>query len=66
MNTDGTRVRRRSAGIDMSQLFLAPTYARKLGPRHAGLSAILAYQRFEAKGLQVSASSPRRAEPHEP
>jgi long-chain fatty acid transport protein len=41
------------AGIDMSQLFLAPTYARKLAPRHAvGVSAILAYQRFEAKGLQ--------------
>ena len=41
------------AGVDMSQMFLAPTYARKLGPRHAlGLSAILAYQRFEAKGLQ--------------
>ena len=41
------------AGVDMSQMFLAPTYARKLGPRHAlGVSAILAYQRFEAKGLQ--------------
>jgi long-chain fatty acid transport protein len=41
------------AGIDMSQMFLAPTYAHKLGPRHAvGVSAILAYQRFEAKGLQ--------------
>jgi long-chain fatty acid transport protein len=40
------------AGVDMSQLFLAPTYARKLGTRHAvGISAILAYQRFEAKGL---------------
>jgi long-chain fatty acid transport protein len=42
------------AGIDMSQMFLAPTYAHKLGPRHAlGVSAILAYQRFEAKGLQA-------------
>ena len=41
------------AGVDLSQMFLAPTYARKLGPRHSvGLSAILAYQRFEAKGLQ--------------
>jgi long-chain fatty acid transport protein len=41
------------AGVDMAQMFLAPTYARKLGPRHAlGISAILAYQRFEAKGLQ--------------
>jgi len=34
-------------------MFLAPTYAHKLGSRHAlGISAILAYQRFEAKGLQ--------------
>jgi long-chain fatty acid transport protein len=41
------------AGVDMSQMFLAPTYAHKLSPRHAlGISAILAYQRFEAKGLQ--------------
>jgi long-chain fatty acid transport protein len=40
------------AGVDLSQMFLAPTYAHKLGPRHAlGISAILAYQRFEAKGL---------------
>jgi long-chain fatty acid transport protein len=35
-------------------MFLAPTYAHKLGSRHAlGISAILAYQRFEAKGLQA-------------
>ncbi len=41
------------AGVDLSQMFLAPTYARKLGPHHAlGISTILAYQRFEAKGLQ--------------
>jgi long-chain fatty acid transport protein len=41
------------AGIDMSQMFLAPTYAHRLTPRHAlGVSAVLAYQRFEAKGLQ--------------
>ena len=45
------------AGIDMSQMFLAPTYAYKLAPRHAvGISAILAYQRFEAKGLQAFGS----------
>jgi long-chain fatty acid transport protein len=42
------------AGVDLSQMFLAPTYAHKLGPRHAiGVSAILAHQRFEAKGLQA-------------
>jgi long-chain fatty acid transport protein len=39
-------------GINLTQMFLAPTYAHKLGGKHAlGLSAILAYQRFEAKGL---------------
>jgi long-chain fatty acid transport protein len=42
------------AGIDMSQLFLAPTYAHRLGARHAvGVSPVLAYQRFEAKGLRA-------------
>jgi long-chain fatty acid transport protein len=41
------------AGIDMSQMFLAPTYAHKVARHHAfGVSAVLAYQRFEAKGLQ--------------
>jgi long-chain fatty acid transport protein len=45
------------AGVDLSQVFLAPTYAYKFGPRHAlGVSAILAYQRFEAKGLQAFGS----------
>ncbi len=40
------------AGVDLSQLFLAPSYARKLGGRHAlGVSPILALQRFEARGL---------------
>jgi long-chain fatty acid transport protein len=40
-------------GVDLAQMFLAPTFAHKLGSRHAiGVSAILAYQRFEAKGLQ--------------
>jgi long-chain fatty acid transport protein len=41
------------AGINLTQMFLAPTYAHKLGGgKHAlGLSAIFAYQRFEAKGL---------------
>lgn len=41
------------AGVDLSQMFLAPTYAHEIAPRHAvGVSAILAYQRFEVKGLQ--------------
>jgi hypothetical protein len=38
-------------------MFLAPTYAHKLGSRHAiGVSAIFAYQRFDAHGLQGFAS----------
>lgn len=41
-------------GVDLSQMFLAPTYSHKIASRHAvGISAILAYQRFEAKGLQA-------------
>jgi long-chain fatty acid transport protein len=40
-------------GIDFMQLFVLPTYARKLHPKHAvGISPILAYQAFEAHGLQ--------------
>lgn len=39
-------------GVDLSQMFLAPTYARRFGGRHAiGVSPILAFQRFEALGL---------------
>jgi long-chain fatty acid transport protein len=42
------------AGVDLAQLFFAPTYAMKLGSDNAvGVSAILAYQRFEAKGLNL-------------
>jgi long-chain fatty acid transport protein len=41
-------------GVDLAQLFIVPTYARKLTPKHAiGLSPIFAYQRFEAKGLDA-------------
>jgi len=39
------------AGVDLSQLFLAPTYAHRFGRHAVGASAILAYQRFEARGL---------------
>ncbi|QKT04391.1 outer membrane protein transport protein [Ectothiorhodospiraceae bacterium 2226] len=39
-------------GVDLMQLFIAPTYARKVNDNIAvGISPILAYQRFEAKGL---------------
>jgi long-chain fatty acid transport protein len=40
-------------GVDLMQLFIAPTYARKLAPKHAiGITPILAIQRFQARGLQ--------------
>jgi long-chain fatty acid transport protein len=41
-------------GVDLIQLFITPTYTRKLAPSHAiGISPIFAYQRFEATGLQA-------------
>jgi len=41
-------------GVDLMQLFIMPTYARKITPKHAfGISPILAYQAFEAKGLEI-------------
>jgi long-chain fatty acid transport protein len=41
------------AGIDMMQLFIAPTFAYKITKDHAvGISLNLAYQRFKAYGLQ--------------
>lgn len=42
-----------NAGVDLSQLFIAPTAAWRITPEHAlGLSLNIAYQRFEANGLQ--------------
>lgn len=41
------------AGIDLSQLFMAPTVSFALTKDHAvGVSAVLAYQRFKATGLE--------------
>ena len=41
-----------ATGVNLSQLFIAPTYAYKLTEQHSvGVSAVLAYQQFEAKGL---------------
>lgn len=43
-----------SAGVDLSQLFIVPTYALKLASNHAiGVSPVFAYQRFEVQGLQA-------------
>lgn len=50
-------------GVDLSQLFLAPSFAMKLDARNAvGITALMAYQRFEARGTQafaVYSSNPR-------
>lgn len=41
------------AGVDLSQLFVAPTLAYKVAPEHSlGISLNFAYQRFKATGLQ--------------
>ncbi|MGA0115451.1 MAG: OmpP1/FadL family transporter [Burkholderiales bacterium] len=40
-------------GVDLMQLFIAPTYSVKLNPRHSlGVSLNLAYQRFKMEGIQ--------------
>jgi len=39
-------------GVDLSQLFVVATYAKKINAKHAiGISPIFAYQSFEAQGL---------------
>jgi len=41
-----------TTGVDLMQLFIAPTYATKVSSNVSiGVSAILAYQRFKAHGL---------------
>jgi long-chain fatty acid transport protein len=47
-----------NAGVDLSQLFIAPTMAWKLSNEHSvGIAINLAYQRFKATGLQNFAAS---------
>ncbi|MDQ7787428.1 MAG: outer membrane protein transport protein [Thermodesulfovibrionales bacterium] len=57
MNTDydtNTFYGSSPTGVDLIQLFIAPTYARKFAAKHAfGITPIFAYQSFEAKGLQA-------------
>lgn len=43
------------AGVDLSQLFIAATYAQKTGAISWGISPTLAVQRFKAKGLAAFA-----------
>jgi long-chain fatty acid transport protein len=43
-----------NAGVDLAQLMIAPTWSYKLNENHAiGVSLKIAYQRFEAFGLQA-------------
>ena len=43
-------------GVDLAQLFIAPTAAVKIAPHQAlGITGIAAYQRFRAEGLQAFA-----------
>ena len=42
------------AGVNLQQMFLALTYARKFGENHSiGISPIFAYQTVEVKGMQA-------------
>ena len=57
MNTDYTQAfplfGSTNPGVDLAQLFIAPTLAYKITPEHAlGVSLNLAYQRFKAHGLE--------------
>jgi len=46
-----------NAGVDLQQLFVAPTFAIKVNHRNAfGISLNLGYQQFKAEGLQNFAS----------
>nr|NQU88967.1 outer membrane protein transport protein [Bacteroidota bacterium] len=41
-------------GVNITQMFLSLTYARQLGEKHSlGISPIMAFQTFEAKGLEA-------------
>lgn len=54
MNTDyrASTFGQTPTGVDLQQMFLAPTYARRITEHHAlGMTAILGDQRFAAKGL---------------
>ena len=51
-------------GVDLIQVFIAPTYAMKFNADNAvGVSLNLAYQKFKADGLQGFATTPPSATP---
>ncbi|MDT0501738.1 MULTISPECIES: hypothetical protein [unclassified Halomonas] len=46
------------AGVNLEQLFIAPTWTWRLNENHAiGISPVIAYQRFSATGLDSFARS---------
>ena len=52
------------AGVDLQQLFIAPTVAFKLNPHNAiGVSLNIGYQRFAASGLENFANSNNSIDP---
>lgn len=57
MNTDynkDTFYGSKPTGVDLMQLFIVPTLSVKVTPKHSiGISPIIAYQSFEATGLQA-------------
>ena len=54
----------RRAGVDLMQLFIAPTFAYKINKNHAvGVSLNLAYQRFKAYGLYNFTMGPASISP---
>jgi len=51
-------------GVDLAQLFIAPTYAMKINEQHTvGVSVNLAYQRFKAEGLNTAGFNQLSTEP---
>jgi long-chain fatty acid transport protein len=57
MNTDyptNTFFGSSPTGVNLSQLFIMPSYATKLGGQHSfGIAPIIAFQQFEAEGLEA-------------
>ncbi|WP_018951138.1 OmpP1/FadL family transporter [Thioalkalivibrio sp. AKL12] len=54
-----------SAGVNLEQLAIIPTYAQKFadGRVSVGFSPIISYQRFEAKGIGAFAVNPQTGDP---
>lgn len=50
--TDGGPFFAGEAGVDLAQLFILPTWTRRVGAMHAvGISPVVVWQRFEGKGV---------------